>query len=342
MTRRRRPLRFLPTLCCILFLAPAWSADRVRVVAGGADGRTSALIVRDIEKFVAQPAAIDFDLVHSAGTPDTLLRLNEGSSLQFALLQADAAEAYLGAATRGNAEAGRLFAPVRALAALHDEEIHLIVRSDSPLNFVHDIAAARINLGPSLGGTALSATTLYRLMFDRAIPERQASFLSHQDALIKLTQGSVDVVVIVAPQPLRLLADMKPEARRFIKLLKFDAQHPTAAKVLQVYAGTVIPQSTYASLLDADLPALAVGIYLASHGENDAMEARFATAWCHNLPRLRKEGHAGLYTVRPDPPRLAPGWRYAGAFERALRACIDGKPVPAPCSQENRALGLCG
>lgn len=333
----------LLALCCALLAAPAWSADRIRFVVGGGDQGNNAQIVRDIAKHVARPADIEFEMRYSVGSPDTLLRLNEGNGLQFSLLQADAAEAYRGAALRGNVEADQLFAPVRAIAPLHDEEIHFIVRGDSPLKFVHDIAGARINLGPLHSGSALTATTLYRLVFGLAIPEQQASFHAYQDALIKLTEGTVDVVVIVAPQPARLLADMKPEARRFVKLLKFDSTHPSAAAALKVYAATVIPVATYANLLDADLPALAVTIYLASHGRNDALQARFAAAWCQNLQRLRSDGHAALQTVRLEPPRLVPGWRYASPFERTLRACIDGKPAPAQhCSQEDRALGLCG
>ncbi|MBK7767747.1 MAG: hypothetical protein IPI44_17800 [Sulfuritalea sp.] len=99
---------------------------------------------------MAKPADIEFDVRHSPGSADALLRLREGSSLQFAVLQADVAEAVLGAAARGNIEAGQLLAPLRVMAPLH-EEIYFIVRNDSPLNFVHEIATARINVGPLRG-----------------------------------------------------------------------------------------------------------------------------------------------------------------------------------------------
>ena len=72
-------------------------------------------------------------------------------------------------------------------------------------------------------GTALSATTLYRLMFEQPLPEGNATYVSNEEALIKLTTDkSVDVAIIVAGQPAKLFADMKPEARQFIKLLKLD------------------------------------------------------------------------------------------------------------------------
>ena len=50
-----------------------------------------------------------------------------------------------------------------------------------------------------------------------------------QDALVKLiSDESVDVVVVAAGQPAPLIANMRPEAQRFIKFLKFDTNHPSA------------------------------------------------------------------------------------------------------------------
>lgn len=343
MMRRHLPrLSLLLGWLCAMQMPMAWGADRVRMVVAGPERGTGAQIARDIARQVAKPAAIEVDLRHSAGSPETLLRLREGDGLQFAVLQADAAEAYLGAAARGNVEAGQLIAPVRFLAPLHAEEIHFVVRSDSPLDFVHDIEKARINLGPALGGTALTGTTLYRLLFDAAIPDAQASFLAHPAALVKLTEQALDVVVIVAPQPARLLSDMKAEARRFVKLLKFDPTHPATAKVLKTYSVTTIPAASYPSLLGEDLPALAVRNYLVSHGRNDALLARFANAWCQHLPQPKAAGNPAPAPAEPALPVPVSGWLYARAFERELRACLDGKQAtPDTCSQVDRALGLC-
>jgi hypothetical protein len=321
----------------------ASAADRARIIVAGSERSTSGQMVRDIAKHVAKPADIELDVRHSAGSGDALVRLREGGGQQFAVLQADVAAAYLGAAARGNIEAGQLLAPVRVIAPLHEEDIHFIVRSDSPMNFVHEIANARINLGPLRGDTALTVATLYRLLFDAAIPETQTSFHSHQDALVKLTEQAVDVVALVASRPARLLADMKPEARRFVKLLKFDPTQPGAGAILNVYSARTIALATYPNLLAEDLPALAVKVYLVSHGRNDALQMRFASAWCRNLPRLRAEGHPAGRELELALPPLISGWHYARAFERELRACIDGKRASAEsCSQEDRALGLCG
>ncbi|MDP2809090.1 MAG: TAXI family TRAP transporter solute-binding subunit [Rhodocyclaceae bacterium] len=343
MKYRDGTLRLLLGLLCCVLTPLAWSADRTRMVVAGSERSTNAQVVRDIAKHVTKPADIELDVRHSAGSADALMRLREGGGQQFAVLQADIAEAFLGAAARGNIEAGQLLAPVRVIAPLHEEGIYFIVRSDSPLNFVHEIENARINVGQLHGDTALTVATLYRLMFDAALPEQQTSFNSHQNALVKLTEQLVDVVALVAPQPARILADMKPEARRFVKLLKFDPNHPRSGGILKVYSARAIPAASYPNLLDEDLPALAVKIYLVSHGRNDAVQARFANAWCQNLPRLRAEGHPGLRGLELALPQPVSGWNYSKPFERELRACIEGKRAPAEssCSQEDRALGLC-
>ena len=347
MTRDIFPLRalhrlLLGLLCCISIPA-ASAADHVRIIADGSERGTSAQVIRGIATFVAKPADIEFDVRNSAGSSDTLARLREGSGQQFALLPADVAEAYLGAAARGSIEAGRRFAPIRVIAPLHEEDIYFLARSDSPLNFVHEIENARINIGPPGSSTALTVTTLYRLMFDATIEERNSRFLSHQDALVKLTEQAVDVVALVSPHPARLLADMKPEARRFVKLLKFDPAHPGAGKALKVYAVKTIPAANYPNLLVEDLPALAVRIYLVSHGRNDALQMRFAESWCQNLTRLRTEGPPGLNGLELGLQQLPSGWNYSRPFELGLRACMEGKRAPAEsCSQEERALGLCG
>lgn len=343
MTPHAFTRRLLLALLCCMLTSAAWSSDRVRLIVAGAERSTSTQIVRDIAKHVGKAAEIEFDIRHSPGSADALMRLREGGGLQFAVLQADVAEALLGAAARGSIEAGQLLAPVRVIAPLHDEEIYFIVRSDSPLNFVHEIENARINVGPLRGDTALTIATLYRQMFNSVLPDQQTSFHSHQNALVKLTEQALDVVAVIAPQPTRLLADMTSEARRFVKLLKFDPKHPGVSTTLKVYSATTIPAASYPNLLDEDLPALAVRNYLVSHGRNDLLQARFANAWCQNLPRLRAEGHPGLRGLELAPQPLATGWMYSRLFEREMTACTGGKRAPAePCSQEERVLGLCG
>lgn len=339
-------LRFLLILACGLQVSLAVGAERVRLLVTGGEAAAQFQMGRDIARQIVRDADIDIDVRTIAGTPEALLRLRDASGLQLALLQADAAPAYLGATQRGNADARKLIDPVRIIAPLHEEEIHFVVRADAPMASLHDLASARINLGPLRSGSALTAANLYRLMFDAPIPDAQASFLPTDEALVKLiTEKSIDAVAIVAARPARLLANMKPEARQFVKLLKFDASHPTAAALLASYAPATALAADYPNLIAGDQPALAVRILLAASGHGDKHKtqlARFATAWCKNFPRLLTEGvppWGGVKLTTQAPP---PGWIQSHIAARNIAACLEGKPAPLEsCHQEERSLGLC-
>lgn len=348
MNRRAFFGRLLIAAALVFQASYAIPAGRMKISTGPERG-IQPQIGRDIAKFVARPADIDFEVVPAAGPAESLQRLRDETGTRLALLQSDAAYAYFDAAERGNPEAAQLLAPVRVVLPLHEEEIYFIVRSDSAYEAVHDIKDARINVGPLKSGTALSAITLYRLLFDAPIPDDKVSFLSHEDALVRLiTDQTVDVVVLVAGQPARLLANMKPEARRFVKLLKFDAAHPSSAAALRIYDAATVRAASYPNLLTEDMPVLASRVYLVASGQrrgnDDAQMARFVRAWCQNLPRLKAEGHPIWRDVELAMPGLKPGWHYAKPAARELARCTGGIPAPLSadtCSQQERVLGLC-
>jgi len=90
----------------------------------------------------------------------------------------------------------------------------------------------------------------YRLRFGGALPEAKTTFLTHENALVELIEDkSVDVVAIVAGQPAKLLADMKPEAKQFIKLLKLDPAQASTRAALQAYFPATIGAASYPNIL---------------------------------------------------------------------------------------------
>jgi TRAP-type uncharacterized transport system substrate-binding protein len=217
---------------------------------------------------------------------------------------------------------------------------------------MHEVKDAKINAGALRSGTALTATTLYRQMFGVPLPDANASFLSNEEALAKLvTDRSLDVVVVVAGQPAKLLADMKPEARQLIKLLKFDPEHPTSKAALVTYFPATIRAASYPNLLPEDVPGLTVKAFLVTYdftlNLTTSHLTRFARSLCQNFPRLQAEGHPKWREVQLALPPLGKGWAYYAPMARELRNCTPGpsaSPSPprvAACSQQERILGLC-
>ena len=336
--------------CCWLQSGLTSAASEFKIVTASPRG-TYIQIGRDIASFVAPSADIDLEVLPSAGSAENVRRLRYEPGVKFAIVQSDVYQAFLDEAARGNAEAGNIIRPLRVIMPLYNEEIYFIVRADSELNFVHEIKDARISAGELGSGTALTTTTLYRLMFDRSIPEATTSFQSNESALSKLvTDKTVDVVSIIAGQPAKVLLDMQPGADRLIKLLKFDAKQPASKAALRTYFATSVRATNYPNLLAEDLPALAVKAFLVTYDYNlkqtrDSL-SRFARSICENFTVLQAKGHPKWSEVLLALPELGRGWFYYTPTAKELRTCIAGRAKTdnergRTCSQQERILGLC-
>ena len=192
-------------------------------IVTGSERSTSIQIGRDLQTLVARPAGLELRPLLSEGSAANVHRLRNEAGVRLGLVQSDVYQAYLDEAKAGNADAQRLSAPLRVVMPLYEEEMYFVVRADSPLNYVHEIEGRRINVGPIGGGTALSASALYRQLFGAEMAAGKISHLANEDALLKLaTDNTMDVAIIVTGQPARLFSDMKQEARRYIKLLRLS------------------------------------------------------------------------------------------------------------------------
>lgn len=328
--------------------ADVLAAADYKIVTASERG-TYIQIGRDIAKHVAPTADIALEVLPSAGSAENVQRLRYEPGVKFAMVQSDVYQAFLDLAAGGNAEADAMIRPLRVIMPLYNEEIYFIARADSPMNFVHEIKDARINVGALKSGTAMSSTTIYRQMFGEALPEANASYLGNEEALVKLIgDKSVDVVVVVAGQPAKLLVDMKPEARQLIKLLRFDPKHPASQAALKTYFPATVRATSYPNLLEQDVPAVAVKAFLVTYNYRMQMTSdhlgQFARSLCDNFGRLQAQGHPKWREVDLALPELGRGWSYYRATERALRSCLAGKMMPKPvahCSQQEKILGLC-
>lgn len=334
-----------------LYAAAAVATVEFKIVTASTRG-TYIQIGRDLASFVAPQADIDLEALPSAGSAENVRRLRYEPGVKFAIVQSDVYQAFLDLAAAGNAEAGNLIRPLRVIIPLYNEEIYFVVRADSDLSYIHEIRGARINAGELGSGTALTTATLYRLMFNEAIPDARASFLSNEDALVKLiTDKSIDVVAIIAGQPAKLLVDMKPEVRQFIKLLKVDPDQAPSKAALKTYFEATVRASSYPNLLAEDLPGLAVKAFLVTYDYQLAQTkdslARFARSLCQNFSTLQDKGHPKWREVELALPNLGRGWFYYPPTTKELRSCISAraaaKSQPAKaCTQYHRILGLCG
>ena len=346
-----RKLSITAALCCAALGLPGWAhaqaatATAYKIVTASERG-TYIQIGRDLAKFVAPQAQIDLDALPSAGSAENIHRLRYEPGVKLALVQSDVYQAFINQSNAGDGNAAAIIKPLRVVMPLYNEELYFIVRADSPLNFVHEIRDSRINVGPLRSGTAMSATTLYRMMFERPASDERLSFLSNEDALVKLTgDKSIDVVVVVAGQPAKLLVDMKSEARALIKLLKFDADQPSSQAVLKTYFQSTVRAANYPNLLADDLPGIAVKAYLVTYDYNMAGTktrlGQFAKSLCDNFAQLQSAGHPKWKEVSLTMPQLGQGWSYFAPTAQELSRCVQKQAKAKSCTTEQKILGLC-
>lgn len=339
--------RFVAALAALLVAAQAQAVE-YKIVTADPKG-TYFAIGADLAKFVAPQADINLEVVPTDGSAANIRLLREAPGVKFAIVQADVYQAFVDRAAGGVREAARIIGPLRVILPLYNTEIHYIARADAPFNYLHELKEAKINGGLVGSGAAFITHTLYRMMFDQTMPEANASYMQNSEALVKLiTDKSIDVAVVAAGQPAPIIANMKPEAQKFIKLLKFDPSHPSSKRPLTIYAPSTVRATSYPNILKEDFTTISVGAFLVTYDYNLQMTVdhlvRFARSLCNNFPVLQAKGHPKWKEVELALPNLNKGWTYYPPVARELRACIAGKTQPAKpksCSSEERILGFC-
>jgi len=250
-----RRLSAAPTIfiALLLLVASAVNAAEFRMVTASERG-TYQRFCQDMATMVAVPAGMELGCAPSAGSAENIKRLRYEVGTKLALAQSDVFQAYLDLAASGDREAGNIIRPLRVILPLYDEEIYFLVRADSPLQWIHEIRGQKISAGLIGSGTALTVSTLYRLMYQELLPETTA-YQSNEDGLLKLlSDKSLDVVAITGGQPMKLLADMRPEAKKLLRLLKLDPNNTASKAALATYFPATVRSISYPNLLDRDVP----------------------------------------------------------------------------------------
>ena len=327
------------------------AAAAYKIVTADTRGTYHA-IGNDLAKFVAPKADIELEARPTSGSAENIKLLRFEPGVKFAIVQADVYQAFVDRAG-DNREASRIIRPLRVILPLYNTEIHYVARADSELNYLHDLKNAKINGGLVGSGAAFITHTLYRMMFNGPIPEANASYIQNSEALVKLIgDKSIDVAVVAAGQPAPIIANMKPEAQKYIKLLKFDPAHPASKRPLSIYSPATVRASSYPNILKEDFTTISVGAFLVTYDYNlqntvDHL-VRFARSLCQNFSTLQAQGHPKWKDVDLSLPPLNDGWTYYGPTAREIRACRAGaatartaaKPLRA-CTAEEKILGLC-
>jgi TRAP transporter TAXI family solute receptor len=189
-------------------------------------------------------------LLSTLGSVQNIQLLRQGRAT-FAISASDAAAD--GLAGRAPFDAP---VPVRAVARLYDDYIHVVVRADAPIHVLADLRGHRVSVGPDASGTALIAD---RILSTNGIdPHRdiQPAPLSLADSVTALEAGRIDAFFWSGGL---YTAGVTELAGRFpIRLIPLtDAATKLRSAYGSAYRVGTIPAGTYPGV---DSPVLTVAV----------------------------------------------------------------------------------
>lgn len=177
-------------------------------------------------------------------TPDVAdnLRAIAKGDMELGLSQGDiAAWAYQGSAAYADQPA---LSNLRVLARLYPENVHLVVKQDSPIKSVTDLKGKRVAMGPENGGTSATAKVIlsaYGVKWSGV----QMKYMPYAAVAKAFADNTVDAAFMVQGAPTLAVEDIA--GRTPIRLVPIAG--PVAEKLAQVfpfYSKGVIPAGTYA------------------------------------------------------------------------------------------------
>ncbi|MFC5434117.1 TAXI family TRAP transporter solute-binding subunit [Microbacterium suwonense] len=250
----RRMLAALLTAVVIVGMAgcaperPEWARHPLRIAGGGVTGvyydygeHLAAALRRDLDA--------DAQVIETNGSVDNLRLIGEGSA-QLGFAQSDAiADAVAGT---GDFDAPL---PIRAAARLYDEYVHVVVRADSGIRAISDLAGRSVSLGGQGSGVSVVARRILQAS-EVAIGDVDDAGLGLDASIEALRDSRVDAFFWVGGLPTpgieRLAAGLP------IRLLSIDPDVVERADAAHagVYRSAEFPIGTYGS----DEPTLAMTV----------------------------------------------------------------------------------
>ncbi|MDX1527499.1 MAG: TAXI family TRAP transporter solute-binding subunit [Gammaproteobacteria bacterium] len=207
--------------------------------------------------------------------------------LEAGLVQADVAHwAYTGT---GVFARQKKQADVRVIASLYRESVHVVVKRNSGVRSMADLAGRRVSLDEPGSGTLVDA----RIVLDAyALEERDLNpvYIKPQFAAEKLTEGTLDAFFIVAGFPTRSVMELT--SRDNATLVPIDAH--IARRIEQRYpflTPSVIPADTYPGVPETGTVSVYAQLVVSASLPDDLAYNITRELWSERTLRMLHEGH---------------------------------------------------
>ena len=191
---------------------------------------------------LSDPKGVRIEALITRGGEENLRMLRDGK-VSLALSQGDAAlAAYQG---KGSFAEDGPYTTLRAVGSLYPEPVHVIVRGDSPIASVSELAGRRVAVG-QVG--AASRTTALRVLEAHGLSAKNVQLLDLplNEALIGLRQKQVDAVIQVIGAPADSIRDALTDVS--LRLVPLSERAVTALVASDAgYFAHTIPRGAYAT-----------------------------------------------------------------------------------------------
>jgi TRAP transporter TAXI family solute receptor len=232
---RRQVLRGLGG-AALLAAVPACGAPfadvRLRIATGGTAGeyfrlgRALAQVWQEQLRLTTQPAVLPTN-----GSPANVTLLTTGAA-EVAVSQLDvAADRMAGSSS------------LRALAAVYNDALQIVVPADSPIRGVADLRGTRVSIGPENSGVAYVAQRVLAAVGLSEADDVQPSRLDLAGSVAALRAGEVDAFFWVGALPTTTVTDLA--ASMPVRLLDLEPVYDTLRIRYPVYMPGTVLAGTY-------------------------------------------------------------------------------------------------
>jgi TRAP transporter TAXI family solute receptor len=143
---------------------------------------------------------------------------------------------------RRSNEIGKIDDKIVYLAKLFNEEMHVVVRADSGIESLEQLAGKKVNFSDIGSGTQLSTRDIFHRL---KIPAQEVN-MGQADAFVKLKSGEIAATVLIAGKPAGAMAKLKAaEGFRFLPI-------PFAKPLQDDYLPATLSKNDYPGMVSSD------------------------------------------------------------------------------------------
>jgi TRAP transporter TAXI family solute receptor len=229
---------------------------------------------------------------------------------------------------RKNKELGNIDNAITYIAKLYNEEMHLVVHTNSGITSINQLDGKKVNFSDVGSGTQLSTRDILEKLDIKPIEVN----MGQADALKKLQTGEIAATVLIAGKPTGSVG--KAKASEGFRLLPV----PFAKELQADYLPATLTSRDYPNLIEPgrSVDTIAVGAVLIAYNwpRNTDRYRRVEKFVEHFFPRLAD------FRKPPRHPKwketnlaaVVPGWKRFPAAEEWLK----GHKTPSPSARDQR------